>query len=154
MSCTSRLQIGDMGYYTCQLAANHVGDHSYEHKPEECGFPIRPFSIKWEQIPELDFIFTVEHLKQTNLDEVIDYIKHNFNISTVDYNFIDDSLHGAVPHIWLNIEYSKTSGNLDEYYYHKMNMVESKIIKYIEDSLVYDNKPISRKILEVIINIY
>jgi methyl-accepting chemotaxis protein len=36
----------------------------------------------------------------------------------------------------------------------KMNVVESKIIKYIEDSLVYDNKPISRKILEVIINIY
>ena len=103
MKCDCRLQISDMGYFKCELEEDHIGDHQFSHNAEK--WPRRKYTITWERDTEKDFFFKEEHLSEINFDDVFDYIKDNYNILSYNYKFVDDSIHGSTPILWLNVEY-------------------------------------------------
>lgn len=140
MQCNCRLQIGDMGYYECSLPKGHDGDHSFSHSGDK--WPKRKYSITWEQDIEKDIIFTEEMLKCTNINDVFEYIKGNFNITEIEYNYVDDSLHGSTPSIWVYPKWNKEIEDTDECYEIIWNL-ESKIRKYIDNSLLYNDRLLS-----------
>lgn len=135
--CNCRFQIGDMGYYECDLEVGHIGNHSYTHNADS--WPRRKYILTWERNEEKDYIFKECDLVQTNLKELIEYIKKNFNIIDAQYNFTDDSIHGSTPILWISfisdIKFEDT-----EKFYEELCAQETEIEKYFYDNFKFNNK--------------
>ena len=152
MKCNCRFQIGDMGYYECQLEKNHLGNHSYSHDGK--GWPNRKYQLIWERDEEKDYIFTEDDMNRTNINDVFNYIKDNFNILSLNYHFDDDSLNGSVPCIWINAEYNSDFEDND-IFYQKLRDEENEINNYIDDNLMFNGSILNqRDILNIHLSIY
>ena len=153
MQCNCRLQIADMGHYKCQLTKGHKGDHSYFHDGKS--WPKRKYSITWEQDTDRDIIFREEMLKDTNINEVFENIKEKFNIIEIEYNYEDDAIHGSTPSIWINAKWHKEIVDTDDCYEIIWNL-ESEIRKYIDSSLLYNDRLMSSydELLDIHFSIY
>ena len=142
MKCNCRFQIGDMGYYTCQLEKDHIGAHQYSHDGK--GWPRRKYQILWEIDEEKDYIFTKDDMDKTNINDVFNYIKTNFNILSFEYYFEDNSIHSAVPCIWIKAEYYSDFEDNDMFY-DKLDKEENEIRKYIDDNLLFNDKILNQR---------
>lgn len=146
MRCNCRLEVSDMGYLECELEKNHLGNHQFSHNGES--WPKRKYQITWERDAEKDFIFLEEHLRETNINEVCNYIQNNFNIISFDYKFDDDVIYGATPILWLFMEYFEDFQDTIGFY-EVIWDEESKIREYIDQNLLFRNKYISREMLSI-----
>lgn len=146
MRCNCRLEVSDMGYLECELEKDHFGDHQFSHDGEY--WPKRKYQVTWERDTEKDFIFLEEHLLETNINEVLNYIKNHFNIVSFNYKFDDDAIYGATPILWLYMEYFEDFQDTDEFYKVIWDE-ESKIREYIDQNLLFRNKCITRDTLSI-----
>lgn len=131
-----------MGYYKCQLEKGHLGNHQYSHDGES--WPRRKYTVQWERDDEKDFIFTEEDMSKTNINDVFDYVKANFNFLSLKYHFEDDSLHGAVPHIRINAEYYSDFEDNDVFYDKLLNE-ENEMRTYIDENLLFNGKILNQR---------
>ena len=151
MKCSCRLQLSDMGYLECELEEGHSVDHQFSHNGES--WPMRKYQITWERDSEKDFIFKEEHLSEINFDDVFVYIKDNYNILSYNYKFVDDSIYGSTPILWLNVEYFEYFKE-EIHFYEVIWAEESKINVYLRDNLLFRGKQINRDTLSIHLSIY
>lgn len=97
--CNCRFQLGDMGYYECQLEKNHEGNHKYtEDKTLKNNWRKRNYSIEWEVNPKKDLILDLEWMKtQTNLVSILDDLlkKYDFFSHYKIENPFNEPIHGS-----------------------------------------------------------
>jgi hypothetical protein len=108
----------------------------------------RKYQISWERDSEKDFIFLEEHLLEINFEEAFIYIKENFNILSYNYKFDDDTIYGATPILWLNMEYYQDFQE-DDNFYEVIWAEENKIRTYLDNNLLFRGKQIHRDTLSL-----
>ena len=138
MECSCRFQLGDMGYYECQLEKGHEGNHSFSHDGKS-RWPRVAYKLEWEQDAERDIIFTEEMLEDTTLKEICIEILETFDVKEISYNYEDDSLHGETPILWISAKYKYDSIDSEEFYT-MLGDLEYEIREFIDDRFMYNGK--------------
>lgn len=129
--CNCRFQLGDNGYYECDLEKNHIGNHKYsENKLSKNNWRKRAYAIEWERDEKKDIIITLKWIKKnTNLEDICNKIlkKYNFLSCFTISGTSEKPIYGSAFHCDITFDFKQ---EIKEQYYFKDY---ENYLKFIKD---------------------